>query len=567
MWRALVFLGLVAVAASGAVWLADRPGELVVTWGNLRVQTTVAVAAITVVSLAVVLALLWTITRFLIDLPDRLRHSSRARRRSRGYRAVSRGMIAVGAGDPTAARRYAAEAGRLLGREPLALLLRAQAAQIVGDRAAAETAFRRMLDGSETRVLGLRGLFVEAKRRGDLAPARDYAAEAARLAPAASWANEAVIEAHAAEGDWKGALAVVERRSALGLLDKKTARRERAVLLAALAQSQAEANPEAALAAALDAVRLAPGLVPAAALAGRLLSRRGDLRRGARVIEAAWKAEPHPELAEVYLNLRPGDSALDRLARAETLAKLSSWDPEARLALAGAALEAREFKRARDTLAPVLEDRPTVRACMLMAEIEQAEHGSTGRVREWLARAARAPRDPAWIADGTVFDHWSPISPISGRLDAFVWQPPPDLIGGAGPGLLLDEGDGEPPQEPSSPAIPSPEQAVSRPNQSSPAAAARSEAAEAGALAESTPAEPAAPAEAPTAPNGSAASAPAESSPVPPQEAGREGAEVGSDAPTKKGEAPAPAPLALPAPDDRSPNRDQAKRVAVQVSS
>jgi HemY protein len=41
-----------------------------------------------------------------------------------------------------------------------------------------------MAEDSETRVLGLRGLFVEARRRGDAVAARAYATEAARLAPA-----------------------------------------------------------------------------------------------------------------------------------------------------------------------------------------------------------------------------------------------------------------------------------------------------------------------------------------------------------------------------------------------
>ena len=31
-----------------------------------------------------------------------------------------------------------------------------------------------------------------------------------------------------------------------------------------------------------------------------------------------------------------------------------------------------------------------------------------------------APRDKAWVADGWVSDHWMPVSPISGKLDADV---------------------------------------------------------------------------------------------------------------------------------------------------
>jgi HemY protein len=438
MWRALVFIGLLCLAAFAAVWLADRPGDVLINWGGYRIETTVAVAAIMAIALAMALALLWATVRFLMHLPNRMTDASRSRRRTRGYSAVSRGMIAVGAGDPVAARRNAREAERLLGREPLTLLLKAQAAQVSGDRDGAEAAFRRMLDTNETRVLGLRGLFVEARRRGDAAAARDYATEAGRLAPGVTWANDALLEARSTEGDWRGALALVERRASLGLLDKSTAKRQRAVLLTADALSRAENEEEAALAGALEAVKLAPDLVPAAALAGKLLARRAELRRAARIVEAAWKTTPHSDLAAVYLNLRPGDSAKDRLRRAETLAKLSMWSPEARMALARSAIEAREFGRARATLEPLLAERPTMRTCLLMADLEQAEHGPTGRVREWLARAAHAPRDAAWIADGLVSDRWAPMSPVTGKLDAFRWQVPPEVLAGPAPSVLDD---------------------------------------------------------------------------------------------------------------------------------
>ena len=60
---------------------------------------------------------------------------------------------------------------------------------------------------------------------------------------------------------------------------------------------------------------------------------------------------------------------------------------------------------------------------MLMAELEGLE-GDEGRAREWMARALNAARDPAWTADGFVSDRWLPVSPVSGRLDAFQWKVP-----------------------------------------------------------------------------------------------------------------------------------------------
>ncbi|GAB6844142.1 HemY protein [Methylorubrum rhodinum] len=429
MWRALVFLALLALAAYGAVWIADHPGTVNVAWGGYDVQMSLAIALTGVLVAAIVVALIWAIVTGVIGLPASISRSTRERRRNKGLASLSRGMIAVGSGDPLAARRHASDAERLLGSQPLTLLLKAQAAQISGDRDAAERAFRSMADEPETRVLGLRGLFVEARRREDEGTARAYAVEAARLAPSVTWANEAVMEAHCADGDWSAATETVERRASLGLMDKHAARRQRAVLLTAAAQSNEAGAPDTATEQALKAVKLAPDLVPAAVIAGRLLARRNDLRKAAKILEAAWKATPHPELGKVYLNLRAGDAARDRVARAETLAKLSSWDPEARLVLAQAAAEAKEFGRARDTLAPLLDDRPTVRVCRMMARIEAAEHGAdSGRSREWLARAARAPRDPAWVADGVISERWAPVSPATGRLDAFVWKTPPEIL-------------------------------------------------------------------------------------------------------------------------------------------
>ncbi|TDR89570.1 HemY protein [Enterovirga rhinocerotis] len=430
MWRVLLYLALVGLAAWGAVWLASNPETLSMTWRGTEYSVSLAVGVTGLVAAALLIAFVLALIRGVIRLPFTLRRHARGRKEKRGYTALSRGIVAVGAGDVVAARRYAGEAERLLGHQPLALLLKAQAAQASGDRDRAEATFREMAGTPETRVLGLRGLYLEARRRGDAASAAEHAEEAARIAPSVGWASDAVLEAKSAEGDWTGAVRMIERRSSLGLVDRATSRRQRAVLLTADAMQREASDPNGALATAEQAAKLAPDLVPAATLAGRLLSGKGDLKRAAKIIEAAWSAEPHPDLAGAYLNLRPGDSALDRMRRAETLAKLSSWSDEARFAVARAAIEARDFPKAREALAPLLggSERPTVRLCMTMAEIE-GRSGQAGAAREWLARAARAPRDKAWIADGYVSDRWMPVSPVTGRLDAFVWETPPEALG------------------------------------------------------------------------------------------------------------------------------------------
>lgn len=425
MIRVLVFVLLLAALAAGGAWLAEQPGEITLVVDQWRIDASLGMGVVLILGTAILVALLWSIARFIFRLPGLMSLAARTRRRARGFTAISRGMIAVGAGDPQGARRHADDAQKLLGEEPLTLLLRAQSAQMDGRRADAEKAFRAMLDTPETRVLGLRGLFIEARRKGDAAAARAYVAEAARLAPGVTWAAEAALEHECAEGRWHDALMTLKRSKGF---DKDEARRRRAVLLTADALDKAERRPDEALEQVLEATKLAPDLVPAHALAIRLTGKRGDLRKANKRAEAAWRAMPHPDIAQAAMGVRAGDSAREKLQRAEKLYALAPGHFESRMMVARAAIAAREFARARDVMKPLIEDGPTVAACLLMADLEEAEGGRSGRVREWLARAARAPRDAAWIAEGVISDEWMPVSPADGRLDAFRWGRPAESI-------------------------------------------------------------------------------------------------------------------------------------------
>jgi len=337
-------------------------------------------------------------------------------------------MIAAGAGDPSTTTKLAAEARKILGDEPLAMLLVAQSAQLAGNRIAAREAFEAMLDSPETRLLGLRGLFIEAQRYGEGAAAWHFATEANRDAPKVAWSGQALLEFQAQARDWAAALETLDRNARNKIVDRAHAKRLRAVLMTARALDIEQGEPDLARSLALEAHALAPDLVPAAVLAGRLLTRNGDIKRSARVLEATWKLSPHPEIAEAYAHVRPGDSTLDRLNRVKELIRVRAHHAECSFAIANAALDAKDYDAARAAMQPLLALGPTRRACLLMADIEEAEHNDEGRIREWLSRAVRAPRDATWVADGFVSDHWAPVSPVSGRIDAFEWKVPPEDV-------------------------------------------------------------------------------------------------------------------------------------------
>ena len=424
MIRLILLIAILTLSALGLSLLSDIDGSIAMTILGYRIETSLTVGVIFILITTIVLASLWSILRFIFRIPELISLGLSVRRKHKGHLAVSRGMIALGAGDAAIARRSAEDARRLLGAEPLTLLLSAQSAQLDGNRNKADRAFEEMLSDPETRLLGLRGLYIEAQRAGDMINAIRHADEALSFSSKAAWATEALIDYFVSENEFDKALMALDRgRSGF---EKVKAKRIRAVILTARALAHENHDPDGALNTAQEAVKLASDLVPAQIILGRLLARRNDVRKASRVLEAAWRLAPHPEIAEAYLAVRSGDAARERLQRARKLQSLHAEHGESRMIMARAALDAREFDLARETLKPLLEDNPSMRVCLLMAELEELDQSHKGLTREWLQRAARAPRDYAWVGDGIVLDHWLPLSPVNGRLDHVHWTKIPE---------------------------------------------------------------------------------------------------------------------------------------------
>ncbi|UVK56204.1 heme biosynthesis protein HemY [Mesorhizobium sp. AR02] len=441
MIRLLAFLIVVFALGLGFAWLADRPGDMVVTFNGYQYQVSLMVAAVAVVAVVAAVMILWWLIRSLWNSPYTISRYFRVRRRDRGYQALSTGMIAAGAGDGALARKKTKEAAKLIrsDQEPLIHLLEAQASLLEGDHEGARQKFESMLDDPEMRLLGLRGLYLEAERLGDRNAARHYAGRAAAVAPQLAWAAESTLEELTARGDWDGALKLVDAQKSTRQIERDAANRRRAVLLTAKAQALAGSDPATARTAALEANKLQPDFAPAAVAAAAALFKQNDVRKGSKILEAAWKAEPHPEIAELYTHARPGDAVLDRLNRAKKLQEMKKNHAESSMTVARAALDAQDFATARREAEAAIRMDRREGAYLLLADIEEAETGDQGKVRQLLSKAVRAPRDPAWVADGVVSERWAPVSPVTGRLDAFEWRAPMERLG-----QLIDSRDDAP---------------------------------------------------------------------------------------------------------------------------
>lgn len=423
MTRAIAAFVFLIVVGGLAAWLADQPGQFGMDWSGYRIEMPVGLGIGAAVVLMTVAAILFQIWRWVRQGPAELAHARSRRRHDRGQLALTRGMVAVAAGDRAAAQRFSREAERYLTETPLTMLLAAQSAQLSGDDKAARRYFSAMLKRPELEFLGLRGLVGQANRSGDHAGALALARRAYGLNPQAPWVLFALFDLEARAGNWREAERVVTRAVTARTLSESDGRRRQAIAALHIACGLRDGGDlAAARKTALKAHALEPGFLPATLFAVELLGAAGKRRRALHLLEQAWHRAPHPQLAAAHRTLFAGDDAVAYLPRIENLIASHPDDDDSRAAHAAAALDAGQTERAAEILGALADDpeasAPIIR---LKVDIEEKAHGPAA-ARPWMERVASAA-EPTWTCNvcGHAHDAWIAHCSHCATFDSLRW--------------------------------------------------------------------------------------------------------------------------------------------------
>jgi HemY protein len=429
--RYVVVLGaLIGVA----VWLANHPGAVTLTWQGYRVDTSFAVLLGAVALTAVVVAFVYRLWVSLRRAPANFSESWRLKRRQKGYQALTRGMVAVAAGDADEAQRHVKRADVLLNEPPLTLLLSAQAAQLAGDDQAATRFFTAMAGKPDTEFLGVRGLLMHAIKQGETERARELARRAYRLRPKSDWVAGVLFDLDVRSRQWLDARVAADEAVRRGLIAPEIGRRRRAALALELSrEAETRGDMEEAFRHAREAHELVPDFVPAVLALARGWTRLGKGRRAVALIERVWCEAPGADMVSLYWAALGTANVLERMRATQRLVRACPDHLESRLALAAAALEAKLWGEARQALAG-LGDTPSARVCRLMAELDERERGDLNAARGWLMRASLADPDPAWVCDacGHAVKEWGALCAKCDGFDSFRWRTPPHVAALAG---------------------------------------------------------------------------------------------------------------------------------------
>ena len=436
--KILLFLLIVMLIAVGLAYLLDSNDIFL---SNL--QTTISGTEYTLTPIQIVLLLavlsfvIWLILKILSFLMSvinfingddtaisRYFHRNRERK---GFQALSDGMLALASGEGQLAMDKASRAAKFLNQPSLTNVLAAQAAELSGNRQKATEIYKTLVQLPETRFVGVRGLLKQKLEDGNIDVALKLAETAFSIKPKHEEMQDTLLQLQAKTQNWEGARKTLKAKLKHGSLPRDVHKRRDAVL--ALSQAKGvleEGQTVEARESAIEANRLSPDLVPAAAMAARSYIANAKPKYAIRVIQKAWQAQPHPDLASVFSEIAPDENAVQRLARFETLRKLAPDHRETKLAMAELYLSAEEFKNARQEVESLLEKDPDARVFTIMAAIERGEGGADKFVRGWLAKALGARRGPQWTCENcqTAHSTWTPVCESCEAFDTLAWKSP-----------------------------------------------------------------------------------------------------------------------------------------------
>ena len=445
MFRALWFFFQLAVVVCAAIWISAQQGTVDVVWNDYTISLHLGLFLLFLTLFTLVAIAFFRIVGAIVGAPASMSRRRRERNRRKGFQALTRGFVAIAAGDGKKATGYSRDVRHLLPDETgLPLLLEAQAARLRGEELVAREAFEKLLGDKDAAFFGIRGLLKSSLDQGDSLQALGYARKALEKNPKQPWILKSVYDLELQNHHWHAAMATLERVKKARAIDDAQARKDEIALLIILAEEDRIANNENAWLKKIErALKLDPGFTPAAVKLGEHWLTKNKKGKVEGIVERAWKINPHPDLAVLWDRIAPENKASYPLRRLRWFEKLVAIKPDSadgQIAAAKAAIDAGLAGEAKAHLIMAENLRPTAQIYRLRADLEQQTTHNLSAIREWMDKAAFAAPDSVWYCTLTrnVYESWSPVAAPHGSFNTIEWGNPLSLVHAQSQGLLAE---------------------------------------------------------------------------------------------------------------------------------
>ena len=427
------FFLLVLIIALGASELSNSSGFIRLSAFNFEFTVSPLIAFLAFIVVLIGFWLLLKVLGFFNALISFLSGDETAvsrffskNRERKGFDALADGMVALASGEGSLAISKAARAEKLLKRPELTNLITAQAAEVLKDKKQAYEFYKKLLNDDRTRFVGVIGIMKQKLSEGDTDLALKLAEKAFSLKPKHEKTQDFLLSLQAEKEDWRGARKTLNAKLKYGNLPRDVHRRRDAVLAFSEAKSiLTEGKTIEAQEAAIEANRLSPDLIPAAAMAARSYLSKSKIKNALRVIKKAWEVRPHPDLANVFLEVTESYEDKDRMKSFKTLARTQMNHKETKMFLAELSISSNDFSAAKSFLDSMeIDSGLSSRYLTNKAAIAKGEGAEDQVIRGLLNDALKAPRGPQWVCDNCsqVHSNWMPVCKNCSSLDSLSWK-------------------------------------------------------------------------------------------------------------------------------------------------
>ena len=443
MFRALWFFFQLAIVVAAAIWISSQRGTVDVVWNDYTISLHLGLFLLFLTLFTLVAVAFFRIVGVIIGAPSSMSRRRRERNRRKGFQALTRGFVAIAAGDGKKATGFAKEVRHLLPDETgLPLLLEAQAARLRGEELVARASFEQLLGDKDAAFFGIRGLLKSSLDEGDSLKALGYARKALEKNPKQPWILKSVYDLELQNHHWHAAMTTLEKVRKHKVIDEAQANKDEIALLMILAEEDRIASNENAWLKKIErALKIDPGFTPAAQKLGEHWLVKNKNGKVQTIVERAWKINPHPDLATLWDKIAPENKASDPLRRLRWFEKLVAIKPDSadgQIAAAKAAMDAGLSGEAKAYLIMAETLRPTAQIYRLRADLEEQTGRNATVIREWMDKASFAAPDSVWYCTLTrnVFENWSPVAEPHGSFNTIEWGNPLSFVHAQNAGLL-----------------------------------------------------------------------------------------------------------------------------------
>lgn len=435
MFQALWFFIKIALICGAAIWIVTLSGQVDIAVFDYKIKMDAGLFFFSLTVLILSLIFVLRLITAIFKTPQKIINLYKADQRKKSFRALTRGLVAVAAGDVKRATQYSKQTKALWPDiNGLPLLLEAQSAKLRGEDGLAQNRFERLLKDKDSAFLGVRGLLKASLDQGDYSRALEFARQAEKQHPKKPWIVECVYELEIKNRLWTDVLRTNHKLLKIKKEDAAKLNKDRvAIYLHHHDKAINKGYDRQAKSEVEKAYKLDPYFVPTITRYAHFLIQEGKTKKCAKIIEQAWQYNDHPDLAELWKRLEPlpkgknVDKDYDNLMA--WYARLIAAKPEsaeAQMAAASAAMDKNYWGEAKAYLTVAEKIYPSARVYRLQAIVEQHSTQNDDAIHRLMERAANALPDKKWICEetGMIYDDWRAIAKPHGSFNTITWDIP-----------------------------------------------------------------------------------------------------------------------------------------------